>query len=387
MIKCLHICNDFLGSRVHRNLYTALSEKNLDQIVYYPQGSGTPDPSAPPPPFDVLAGEFKTSPLDRINQVRKAEKSYNSIRSNIDLNSVDIVHASTLVSNGLIAYKIFKEYNIPYIIAVRGTDINLFLRFRPDLYRLILKILQNASKIVFISQAHQRHFYKKRFIKKFTGYKELADKTKVIHNGIQDFWLINQRPLNKKNSNPCKLLYIGNFRPNKNTYRLAKAVIDIHENINNSISISFVGKGGSEEKKIRYLAKKYSFINFLGPQYNKEELFKIIRDHHIFAMVSHSETFGLVYLEALSQGLPIVYTSGQGIDGTFSFEVGRSAIPKKVSSIKESIMHCIAEYSNFHLEKIDFNVFKWSTVSANYMDLYFEVLSKNKLPISEESSV
>lgn len=34
-------------------------------------------------------------------------------------------------------------------------------------------------------------------------------------------------------------------------------------------------------------------------------------------MPSHKETFGLVYAEAMSQGLPIIYTKNQGFDGQF----------------------------------------------------------------------
>ena len=42
-------------------------------------------------------------------------------------------------------------------------------------------------------------------------------------------------------------------------------------------------------------------------------------------MPSFPETFGLVYVEAMSQGLPIIYTKGQGIDGYF--EDGKVGYP------------------------------------------------------------
>ena len=35
-----------------------------------------------------------------------------------------------------------------------------------------------------------------------------------------------------------------------------------------------------------------------------------------FCLPSHAETFGLVYVEAMSQGLPIIY-EGQGFDKQF----------------------------------------------------------------------
>ena len=35
-MKCLHICNDLMGSKVHENLYLSLEKAGLDQVIYYP---------------------------------------------------------------------------------------------------------------------------------------------------------------------------------------------------------------------------------------------------------------------------------------------------------------------------------------------------------------
>ena len=50
-----------------------------------------------------------------------------------------------------------------------------------------------------------------------------------------------------------------------------------------------------------------------------------MKEHQIFAMPSFNETFGLVYIEALSQNLPILYTKSEGIykyfeEGHFGIE-------------------------------------------------------------------
>ena len=55
-----------------------------------------------------------------------------------------------------------------------------------------------------------------------------------------------------------------------------------------------------------------------------------MRSCSVFAMPSIFETFGLVYLEALSQNLPVVYTKGQGIDGMFDNTVGIGVDPLSV---------------------------------------------------------
>lgn len=62
-----------------------------------------------------------------------------------------------------------------------------------------------------------------------------------------------------------------------------------------------------------------------------------MRSCSVFAMPSIFETFGLVYLEALSQNLPVVYTKGQGIDGMFDNTVGIGVDPLSVEEIKNAI--------------------------------------------------
>lgn len=52
----------------------------------------------------------------------------------------------------------------------------------------------------------------------------------------------------------------------------------------------------------------------------KKQLREAFSISDIFVMPSKPETFGLVYVEALSQGLPILYAKGEGFDGYFDEE-------------------------------------------------------------------
>src|SRR5690606_22696545 len=61
---------------------------------------------------------------------------------------------------------------------------------------------------------------------------------------------------------------------------------------------------------------KYNFITYHKPC-SKEKLLELYRANDILVMPSKTETFGLVYAEAMSQGLPVIYSKGQGFDGQF----------------------------------------------------------------------
>lgn len=92
----------------------------------------------------------------------------------------------------------------------------------------------------------------------------------------------------------------------------------------------------------------------------------------IFVMPSHRETFGLVYIEAMSRGLPVVYTKGQGIDGFFEEgEIGYPVDPAETNAIVTAIENIIMNYSNISKNCIvNSKAFNWSSVSNEYIKLY-----------------
>ena len=108
----------------------------------------------------------------------------------------------------------------------------------------------------------------------------------------------------------------------------------------------------------------------------KTELLLKYRDADIYIMPSNPETFGLVYVEALSQGLPIIYGSGQGFDGYFDNGfVGYRAQAFNVQDIKEAIKKTISNYSilirNINNLNLD-NLFSWKEIAAKYLNIYKE---------------
>ena len=106
----------------------------------------------------------------------------------------------------------------------------------------------------------------------------------------------------------------------------------------------------------------------MGKIYDKDKLRNLLRQCDVFSMVSHSETFGLVYIEALSQGLPILYTKGQGIDGVFEENVGVGIDSKSSISISNGIKKILEEYDSFVMPKMSsFNKFSWNYIAKLYL--------------------
>jgi len=368
-MKCLHICNDFSKSKVHKNLYSQLDNLGLEQIIFNPIRKNTPLGNNS---FDFKTANSKiiySKMLKKYHRIlfrKKINFLFNELDSKYDLASIDITHATTLFSDGAIALKIYKKYKIPYIVAARGTDISLFFKYRPDLIFLLKEILLNASKIIFISAALNRTFLNHPSIKSIKS--RLLSKILVIGNGIDNFWLSNLKQQAKLK--PNKILYIGRFDGNKNTLSLIEGVLKLKSEFPD-LKLDLVGFGGGNEERVIELSNQHNdFIQYHGAIHDKEELQKVYLSNHIFAMPSHSETFGLVYLEALSQGLPILCSKNQGVDGSLEAKIGEFVNPKSIDSISEGLRNLITEYNSYELSKIDFSLFYWENIANTYMELF-----------------
>lgn len=374
----LHISNDFNHTKVHKELYYELDKLGLVQNVFIPlkdekfKNRNHFD-------FKVSNSEFlysdKLKVYHRFLFKNKIEYLYNSLLTKMNLQDIKLVHATTLFSDGALAFKLFKDYNIPYIVAIRSTDINFFFKYRRDLFALAKLILSNASKIVFISEASKRQFLGINSVKKILP--SLRDKISKFNNGIDDFWIDNKSEysnLEINNRDNCvNFLFVGDFIKRKNCIRLIEAVSKVREYKNVNINLHLVGRPGDQSDAVDLKVLQNKWIHYYGEIKDKNELKRIFDTCQYFTMVSHIETFGLVYIEALSQGKPVLYTKGQGIDFLFELNIGEKVNSVDSIDIEDKIQDLISKkYDDINL--IDFEGFRWRNISNNYFELYKTVI-------------
>ena len=127
--RVLLLCNDFTGSKVHSNLYKELENQAVSQTIFSPirriseRGKNK---------FEFRCQDSKVIYSDlqkkyhRLFFHLKSNFLYNSLLRQINPSDYTITHASTLFTDGSISYKLYKKYNIPYIVAVRSTDLSIF---------------------------------------------------------------------------------------------------------------------------------------------------------------------------------------------------------------------------------------------------------------------
>ncbi|MFP3344631.1 glycosyltransferase, partial [Halomonas sp. SIMBA_159] len=88
--------------------------------------------------------------------------------------------------------------------------------------------------------------------------------------------------------------------------------------------------------------KKLDNVDFAGHISDAIKLKGMYEKSDIFILPSFKETFGIVYVEAMASGLPILYSRNQGIDGYFEEgKVGYSIDPYSVKDIEKKLFQVI----------------------------------------------
>lgn len=378
----LHISNSYGGTKVYENLYTQLDRLGVRQTVFVPLNAANHS-RVGNQMIDfqthgskiiystVLKSRHRFLYMDKINTIVK------DLRKSVDLSSVDAIHASTLCLDGAVAYKLHQETGIPYMCAIRNTDVNNYYKVFKWRKGFFSKILEAASKIIFISPKYKENFLGE--IIPVCVRKKIEERVMVIPNGVSDLFLVNKNTEHKTYEGELNLIFVAAFYKGKGLVETIQA-IELLRNKGYKITLNAIGKGlpnrphdKEYEEQVEELARGKDWIKtqtFKKP----EEIIAEMRQANAFVMVSKPETFGLVYVEALSQHLPIIYAQGQGFDGYYPDGfVGYPAEAGNAENIAERIESLMNNYVQIaqNVESLNlYEDFDWSNIGKKYLNIY-----------------
>jgi N-acetyl-alpha-D-glucosaminyl L-malate synthase BshA len=277
----------------------------------------------------------------------------------------DIAHVQSVGSGipGFLAKKLFKK---PYIVWGHGSDIYLPDKFTKSISKLVLK---NADAVIALTEDMKKKIQK------------ICDRdVVVVPNGIdlERFNNLSKGDIRKRlkiKDDKKRIIFVGTLRPVKSVKYLIKAIkIIIQKDINTRLML--VGDGderGNLEKLVKELSLE-EYVKFVGKVPN-EEVPEYMAVSDVFVLPSLSESFGIVNLEAMASGLPIVATKVGGLpeiikDGENGFLVE----PKNPEELAEKVLSILG--NNELRERITRNNkekakdYSWESVVEKLEEVY-----------------
>ena len=372
-MRILHINCNYMTTSLHQTMIEHL-DALTDNIVFCPiRRNQTTTTIAN---NNVVVSECFTN-LDRLMYFKKQRQIQNELEIKVNVKSFDLIHAYTLLTDGNVAYSMNKKYGIPFIVAVRDTDMNVFFKQKPYLIGRALRIMEKASYIIFLSEAYRDRMLQKYIPKK--DRKKYEEKMIIIPNGIDDYWLDHayverdiEKTLRRIEDKKIKLICVGQIIKRKNIPMIQSALQELCGE-GWDVHLDVIGKGLDKKELLKITSD--SKTTYIEPM-KKEMLIEKYRENDIFVLASKTETFGLVYAEAISQGLPVIYTQGQGFDGQFAEgEVGFHCRSDSSSNIKEQIKKICSDYTSISARCVELSKrYRWSKIVDRYSNIYTNIV-------------
>jgi glycosyltransferase involved in cell wall biosynthesis len=243
----------------------------------------------------------------------------NKIKRLIKDKKIHLSHAQYIFPDGLLAYYLFKQYNIPYILTIRSEQ--KYFRNIISSY-LSKKILKHAQYIT--TPSGPMH----------DTLKNHHINAELIPHGLGENYFVKKT---KNENNKLKLISIGQLIPRKMYHHLIEAITPLVKKY--GVSLTIIGEGAEKQKLIQLTEQRSIGENviFRGKIPHKQ-IPEILKEHDLFVLTSSNETFGRVYFEAMAAGLPVILSKNTGVYGFIDEnESALSVDPFDVNDIRNKI--------------------------------------------------
>jgi len=218
---------------------------------------------------------------------------------------LDVLHvhyAMPFATSAFLAKQLVAPRRLPVVTTLHGTDITVVGQ-QPAFFRMTKFSIESSDRITAVSQA-----LKDATVESLGIHKPIE----VIPNFVDlDVFAPRRRRTHMLAPAGTRvLMHASNFRPVKNVEMVVRIFAAVHERMD--ARLVMVGDG-PDKPRAELLARELGVsrhVLFLGNQEVMEELLPLA---DVFLLPSSTESFGLVALEAMSAGVPVVASRVGGL--------------------------------------------------------------------------
>lgn len=291
-----------------------------------------------------------------------------------------IIHAHYAIPHAICALlaRQMSDHDFKIVTTLHGTDITV-LGQDPSLKRAIQFGIEKSDAVTAVSNALVQETYELVTAKKNIN---------VVYNFIDErVYAERENSPNLKDNfgienNEKVIIHVSNFRPVKRVQDIVNTFAKIREAM--PAKLLLIGDGPDMpkiENLVNQLQLKESVL-FLGKQDNLEELYSI---SDLLLLLSEKESFGLVALEAMACGTPVIGTNIGGIPEVidhgktgFICELGNI---EQIASFAIDLLQDKRLHEKFSKESVNRvkNRFSSAQIVGQYEDIYYRLVEMDEM--------
>jgi len=286
----------------------------------------------------------------------------------------DAIHYFFGLPTGALSLLPGRHRRIPSIVSLRGSDVPYYDEHSRSVHRMNLflrpvtrRIWRRAGRIVALSD----------------GLREIARRTDkhvridVIPNGIETDLFSPNGSRERSSEQPVRLICISRLIKRKGIDHLVQALSGLGRESRWNLRIVGAGRHEGELRKAVETAGLADRVDFHG-YCPRTELPELYREADLFVLPSLAESFGMVFAEAMSCGLPILGSRTGGVPELVHEENGILVEPGNVAEITQALRKLISDGDlrrrmGENNRRRVLESYGWRVVAERYLQTYEEV--------------
>lgn len=272
----------------------------------------------------------------------------------------NLIHAH-FTDFGLISATLKRHLKVPLLITEHSSSINK-ININENIKRRAEKAYKNADCLItvssLLSEMIQYHF---------------NIKSVVVHNIVD---VNNFKYIETKKRDLFTFVSVGGLIQRKGFDILINAFSRANFKVN--VELKIIGNGpeyNSLQKQINSLglSDQVKLLGFL----NRNEISNIMQKSEVFVLSSRVETFGVVYIEAMAAGLPVIATKCGGPEDFVNEGNGLLVPVDDVDSLANALKvmyDTIDQYDKKNISNECKNIFSPTSISSQLTDIYHNII-------------
>lgn len=253
----------------------------------------------------------------------------------------DIGHAHKLSTEGPLVEYLCRTRKKPYCISIRGgSDVRAAKRY-PDLRRKYRKILNKAARVLWVSP------WARSELCSLLGYQQnsVIKLPNICETSVT-------APKGENREAPLVTVFSFHQYKRKGILPLLEALALTNEH-GADLKLDIYGSG--PERFVEIVREKITALG-LSDQVNMmgsvphSSLVSKMNQYSMLVLPAINETFGMVYIEAISQGVPFIAHEKTGVDGYFNYSFAEFTKSQSPEEIARAIVNILGDYKSITKE-------------------------------------
>lgn len=289
----------------------------------------------------------------------------------------DILHAHSVYDAGIIGLHLSRKYNIPMVLTEHLTHFKGSLKRNNFKKEIAKNVVLGATQSIAVSN---------KFKEDLEHALRLGPNVfKVVHNMVANHFYDTfiKKTYDEQES---FIFFTNSFMNERKNHELQFDALKLLISKNINVKLVVGGNGERQDDLLAYVIQNglQDHVTFKGGL-TRQEVKQEIDNSHAFLLSSKFESFGVVLIESIISGRPVISTDCGGPCEIINPENGYlvpSSKPEDYAAVMEKMMHNYSFFNQAKMRAACADKFSEHTISCQLMDIYEKAIIKQGLEVA-----